>query len=511
MSDNKIVVKNTCVIINDYNFGDCEKLENYFRIYNMISRSYYYIGLHYDVENKRLFLPRGIDIFFIENIFNTKAHVEKNMYNEYQVFDNILIKYLTRDDNQKTALRFMLGEGEYFATKYKSQLQINLNTGKGKTYLAIATMAYTGIKTIVITYSTSILNQWKDRTMEYCNMSKKDIYNISGSGCIYRLLNMDENRLNSIKLFLVTHATLKSYSDTHGWDKLNELFKILRIGIKVYDEAHLNFENMCKIDFYTNVYKTFYISATPARSSEEQNRIYQLSFKNILAIDLFDEENDPHTDYIAIKYNSKPTPQQISQCKNQYGLNRNKYTNTVVNSNYFYMLIRVLIDIIENNLLPHEKCLIYIGTNEAIVKVYNWIIQNYPEYRYNIGIYTSIVEEQDKVKALNKRLILSTTKSAGAAVDIKDLKMTIVLAEPFKSEVLARQTLGRTRNDNTMYIDIVDTGYFHCSKYFSYKKNIFTKYAKDVSVIDISENELISRSDKLIEKRNNHIMPVQYL
>ena len=85
----------------------------------------------------------------------------------------------------------------------------------------------------------------------------------------------------------------------------------------------------------------------------------------------------------------------------------------------------------------------------------------YPQYKTQIGIYTSIIPDSEKEDQLNKRIILSTTKSCGSAMDIHGLKVTVVLAEPFRSEVLARQTLGRTRDDNTYYIDCVDDGFFY--------------------------------------------------
>ena len=43
--------------------------------------------------------------------------------------------------------------------------------------------------------------------------------------------------------------------------------------------------------------------------------------KNIPSIELFDDDIDPHTNYIAIKYNSNPKPSDVIACKNQYGLN----------------------------------------------------------------------------------------------------------------------------------------------------------------------------------------------
>jgi hypothetical protein len=86
------------------------------------------------------------------------------------------------------------------------------------------------------------------------------------------------------------------------------------------------------------------------------------------------------------------------------------------------------------------KVLIYIGTNDAIAKVYNHIMSEFDFLDGHVGIYTGITDPSIKEQQLTKKYILSTTKSCGAAQDIRDLAVTIVLAEPFKSPVLARQT-----------------------------------------------------------------------
>ena len=507
---NKIVVKNTCIIINDYEFNSNPQLENYFRLFDPNRHAYYYIGIYYNRETKQLFLPRGLDIYFIENILNEKAFIEKNQYYPFSVCKDILIKFMPKDNVQKQALRFMLGEGEYRDTKYKSQLQVNLNTGKGKTYVSIATLAYTGIRGIVITYSSDILRQWKDRTQEYCNIKASDIYTINGSGNIMSLLNRSEDQLNKYKLFLVTHNTLKSYGDKNGWNKVGELFEFLHIGIKIYDEAHLNFTNTCMIDFHTNVYKTYYLTATPARSNVDENRIYQLAFKNVLAIDLFNKDVDPHTDYVSFLYHSHPEPQIISACKNKYGLDRNKYVNYITTNEFFLKAFVILMEIVLPNLSIYDKCLIYIGTNEGIYNVYNYFIDFYPEWMYHVGIYSSAVSDERKIEALNKSIIFTTTKSAGAALDLPGLKFTIVLAEPFKSEVLSRQTLGRTRADNTFYYELVDKRFYHCRKFYQCKKPIFAEYAKSCTEITIEDEELENKFSRILQKRKNYLYPLQY-
>lgn len=207
---------------------------------------------------------------------------------------------------------------------------------------------------------------------------------------------------------------------------------------------------------------------------------------------------------MGIKYNSHPLPRNASDCKNAYGLDRNKYTNYVVEQENFERLLHILIGMVKRKPGKH---LFYIGTNDAIIKVRNWIYYYYPEFIGEVGIYTSLTTT-DKKAELEKKLILSTTKSAGAAMDIQGLVETVNLAEPFKSKILAQQTFGRTRADNTLYKDIVDTGFFYTKSYYDFKKSTFSKYATKCSEIVLSDQELKERAEKEIARHDSMIHPV---
>ena len=497
---NKIVVKHSCIEINNYNMGDNSKLEYIFSIYDRLRHTRFLKAVQYNEDEKKLIIPRGVDIYYIENLFQTRAYIDSKC-NEYDFIDDIKIKYLPRDDVQKETLQFMTGNSvKYRDNKSKSQLAVNLSTGKGKSYCSIATVCILKIRSIIITSSVNVINQWKDYILEYTNINPKDILILSGSSSINRIYKKD---ISNYKFILCTHGTLRSYADSNGWDSIGDLFKYLRVGLKFYDESHLDFDNMCKIDFNTNVYRTYYITATKARSNKEENNIYQLYMKNIPSISLFDPEQDPHTHYIAILFNSHPSAYDISQCKNQYGLDRNKYTNYLITKPNFYKITATIIELA----LKHDgKTLIYIGTNHAIDTVYEWIILHYPYLNGNVGIYTSKTTG-NKDEQLEKKIILSTTKSCGAAMDINGLKMTVVLNEPFKSEVLAKQTLGRTRANNTYYIEIVDTGFMQIKKFYQYKKRIFSEYAldcKEIIMNDIQLNNVyVPEGIKMVQYVNN--------
>lgn len=493
----KIEVRNTCIIVNDYNMGDSPQLEEIFRVYDPITHSFSTFGMYYDEENKRLFLPSGLDLWKIRGYFNQKYY-KRTTNHPYKKIDNILMRYKPRDEQQEEALRFMVGVNEYEQNQHLNQLSVNLNTGKGKTYVSICTIAVLKVKTMIITGSNSLLSQWKDEILKYTNLQSSDVVQISGSDTINMMLMGNSKKALDAKIFLCSHGTLRSFGDTYGWDKVYKLFEYLGIGIKLFDEAHTNFINMLMIDFYTNVWKTYYVTATPGRSSWRENRIFQLSIKNVPGIDLFDENNDPHTNYVAIKFNSRPSPQQISMCKSKYGLDRMKYIDYLTKQPNFYSMLRIIMDLV---IKCKGRVLFYIGTNEGILRVYYWLSKNYPEFLGDIGIFTSLLSSEEKLKEKKKKLLLSTTKSAGLGEHIEGLKMTIVLAEPFKSEIIARQTLGRTRDNDTVYIELVDLGFKYVKKFYFAKLPIFNKYALDVSDTTIDQYELDRRSENIIRQR----------
>ena len=498
----RIKVGSSQIIVEDYTLGECQSLEKNFSVWNPITHRYDILGMYYDKEHRRLYLPRGLDIYRIKGYLNERYH-DVIPPNNYQTIDNILMKYQPRDDEQKVALRFMCGVNEFEDNFNQSQLCLSLQTGKGKTYCSVATASFLKIKCIVITHSNTLLKQWSDNIKEYTNLVDDDILFINGSPMMNMILNKKSQKAERAKIFMCTHATIRSFADTYGWEKLNDVFKNLGIGIKFIDEAHKNFNNMLMIDFFTNVYKTYYVTATPQRSDWKENKIYQLSLKNVPNIDLFNEDNDPHTSYLAIKWNSRPTAIQISSCHNSYGLDRNKYVDYVTQQPNFYKIMTIVMDMV---IKCNGRVLMYIGTNDGILRVYNWIGKNYPEFLGSVGIFTSLVSKEEKInRERPKKLLLSTTKSAGEGEDIRGLKMTIVVAEPFKSEVLTRQTLGRTRDRNTMYIELVDMGFSQIKKFYYHKLSIFNKYATDTNDTIIDQYELDRRYENIMKSRENKL------
>lgn len=502
---NKIETRHTCIIIHNYDMGDNESLERTFSIYDKLYHKYFPKGIYYDSEKKDLYLPSGIDLFYVIKSFGEDIF-RKVQPDPFDPITPIKLRYPPRDETQQKAIRFCVGEGEYPNNKRATQISLNLNTGIGKTYVAITVAAYFSVRTMMITSSLDWINQWREKILEYTNLNDDEVYIIAGSTSIAKLLNGMKD-ISKIKFFLCSHDTFKAYANKYSWEILGELFKKLKIGIKIYDEAHLNFDSICMIDFFSDVWKTYYLTATPMRSDNREDFIYQISFKNVPKISLFDEDNDPHTEYIAILFNSHPQAIDINQCQNAYGFDRIKYTNYLITRPNYFKILKVLMKIVQTKVSSDGRVLIYIGTNFAISITYNWLKFYYPEM--SIGIFSSLVPKEEKRNQLNNKLILTTTKSAGAALDIPNLELTIILNEPFKSQVLARQTLGRTRAKNTMYVDIVDVGFKTLKFYYTTKKKIFSKYATRCTEIQLSDFELNNRIMDIYREELDKIKEIQ--
>ena len=69
----RIIVRNSSIVITDYELGSCLRIENCFYKYDMITHSKSPLGMYYDKETKCLCLPRGIDIWFVEKYIGAKA------------------------------------------------------------------------------------------------------------------------------------------------------------------------------------------------------------------------------------------------------------------------------------------------------------------------------------------------------------------------------------------------------------------------------------------------------
>lgn len=494
----KVEQRHTCIVIHNYIRGDEEYFERYFQVYNRGRFCFEDVAMYLDDKTNTLYIPAGVQEWIIYKYFGTDIFC-KVKPDSYEQVKQIKLKTSPRDNAQKEALSFCIGGEKYLENANAKQLFLNLNTGKGKTYVMVATSAYFSVKTAIIMCSLDWIKQWKEKILEYTNTKEDEIYIISGLASIAKLFKGFKDH-NKIKYYLMSHDTLRIYGDKYGWRKIRKLFQYLKIGIKVYDEAHLYPINIFKIDYFTDVWKTYYLTATPMLSDPFRNIVFQRAYATVPKINLFDENIDPHTDYLPVLFNSHPSPVDLMDCQTRYGFSIIWYANYLVEKPVYYYVLYIILDWAMERLSPEGKILIYIGTNRGIQLTYNWLRYVYPFY--SIGLFSSLVAKEEKRNQLDNKIILSTSKSAGAAVDISNLEITIDIADPAKSQVVIRQKLGRTRNWYTTFIDTVDVGFPQLKSYYEQKQPIFKKYAaRMLAPVVLSDKNIRERLHKISQKQ----------
>lgn len=249
MSEN-ILVKHSSIVVPEYTPGDSTKIEKMLSVWDKVNFKVKTPGLQYDEESKTLYLPRGMDVSYIEHLLQRRAQLETEPDPHSKA--SIRLKTEPRNNIQVKSIAFLLGQGKY-NTGQSSQLALNLDTGDGKTYVTIAGLSFMKTKAMILTHAESIKEQWRKSLTDMTDLLDEQILNVDGSKTIRMIMKLKGEP--PWKVFLVNRRTIQSYAKKEGWDAVHEFFKKIKIGVKVYDEAHIEFETMMHIDFHSNTKK----------------------------------------------------------------------------------------------------------------------------------------------------------------------------------------------------------------------------------------------------------------
>ena len=99
-------------------------------------------------------------------------------------------------------------------------------------------------------------------------------------------------------------------------------------------------------------------------------------------------------------------------------------------------------------------------TINGIERTIEYLEENHPGI--SVGAYHSKVSPEDKAKAVECKLIVTTEKSLGEGADIHGLK-AVINTESFKSLIITEQIIGRLRkpddDSGCIYIETVDRAF----------------------------------------------------
>lgn len=485
MREHEVTLYQTHIEVSNYRAGDLPDVELEMSKKNKQLHCLEVIGYYVDESTDTLYLPRGFDIHMLERQTRSKAR-EISCNHPITKMSDVELNYEPKNQNQEAAIDFLTESGVYQLPKVHSQLGLNMPTGSGKTYCAIAAAVKKKYRPIIICHTDKIKNQWITSIDKFT--TSENVCIIEGSFIIRKFMDGELDPLD-YDFFIVSHQTITSYANDEGWFSINDFFDKLQIGVKILDETHLYLHNMIMIDFYTDVQRTWYLTATFGRSDIQEDIIYHKAYSTVFR---FGEcmARERHTLTFVVLINSQPDSEAQRQVlySNSYGYSAQNYMT--------YEFLE------ESDLLMQtiKKCLnqsknldgirmVLSGLQKSSELIRDEIAEEYPDW--------DVIVNHSKEPATQEEMedsdcICCTQKLMGTGADIKGLRI-VILTEPMASKLNMTQTIGRLRpyidengeQRDTVFYYIIDMGFRKCVDMYDRIMPTIRRLSKSVQIFDL--------------------------
>lgn len=371
-----------------------------------------------------------------------------------------------------------------------TNIAVTLQAGGGKTLVAKHVMNILKVRTFIMMRG-GYLDRWIPDLEESFEFKRGDLIVVRGQKDLQTVLELaDAGELES-KVIMSTIDTVATYMKDYAKfphvrkrykAEPKDLFKALGVGLVVFDEGHQNAHKAMRVFCHTHVPKFITLSATLETQETFKNNIYRIMYPD-------DQRRNGGYRNIYIGVSAlmyKFRNMRNIRTKGYMGAYSHvNFENSLMRPNNkmslsgYLGLVKYSVDLkYMQDYKPGTKCLLFFATVKMCDKAVKYLKEKYPHLK--IGRYTA----KDKMDVLDDSdIIVSTVLSAGTAVDIINLRTTI-MTTAMDSQISNEQSLYRTRPVKD-YPDLTpEFCYFVCidiEKHLTYhrnKKKIFNKRVK---------------------------------
>lgn len=427
-----------------------------------------------DAYMPRFIKPESIQMFY-PNIQSSQNYLSTAPAGDIRM----KMIHAPRDDTQKSAIAFlteMAKSDNECAARF-----LSLPTGGGKTFVTISALAELGKRAMIFVDTLDLANQWVKEINTHSSLRAGETMILSGQDSITRALKNDK-----VKIFICMHQTAHAYMETAP-GAFASLMNSLRIGVRVFDEAHVDFGNIIKINSVSDVMYSIFLTATPGRSGYENDRLYHDIFDSV---PLFSGTavNRYHT-VVVCRFDSKPTDKMLMSSTIQHGasdwFSGVKWADFIVTPECYPNYEKALFSLIDQFglIVRGKKFFIMCPTIELIKKTQESINKH---YHIEPSLFIGEADTEEREKALKSRIVITNEKMLGKGLNVLDLDALINFVQ-YGSPIMAKQIMGRLRNipgHNHLMFDITDAGYPDCERLQKARLKFYRFNAKEVIYLD---------------------------
>lgn len=370
-------------------------------------------------------------------------------------------------ENENISLKFKgkLRDYQYnIANKYinfvsdKGGALLEMDTGLGKTVLALYILAQLNVKTLILVHKEFLLNQWVERIHEFLPNAR--IGRVQG-----KIINIDNT---DIVMGMIQSISTKEYKNTQ-FDSfgLTIIDEVHHMGAEVFSNA-LNkivtrytlglSATMKRKDGLSSVFKMFLgnILHSEKRDTSEVN---------VLVNKMEYKVNDSDFNEIIMDYRGNPSYVKMISKICEYNP-RNEF------------ILEIITDIVKNK----EAHIILLAHNKSML---NYLYEAISFRKIcDVGYYIGGMKEEELKKSETKQLLLATYSMAAEGLDIKTLN-TLILATSKTDVVQSVGRILRTKHMQPVIYDIVDS-HENFKKQFITRKKFYIKQKYKINSISNS-------------------------
>lgn len=340
---------------------------------------------------------------------------------------------------------------EYFSNPEGPRSRVvTLQTGKGKGLVACSAIGRWSVRTAIVV-KAEYLEKWQEEVEGFFKLGKDDLYVIQGSKALISLMHLALEGTLKAKLLIISNKTFQNYLkdyETHynQPERLypiapDDFYEVLQVGIRLIDEVHQDFHLNFKQDTYTHIPLTMALSATLDSDNPLLNKMYQLMWPvETRGPDV------PYDRYIAATcmWYQAYTPDRLKHKNGQGQYSHTEFEKSILRhvgtlKNYLKMLCDITARTYVEHRVEGQKMLIFCSTIAMCSELTRTLKQTFPQLK--ISRY---VGEDEWENLHNADIVVSTIQSAGTAVDIANLRYTLMTVA-LSNKQTNIQVLGRLR------------------------------------------------------------------
>lgn len=490
--EDKLIFRHSHVAITNFNPKKNEEFLKSLSVFDQTKWTYRRMAGYYVPELHEFRVPRGYNTGLLAKFFpHHRPMVDNGAYPDERSDAKLMVG--PRDDMQKAALSFLCSQGEFRKNAQFTVLLVDAAPGFGKTWSCIAASCFMHARVIVISPIAKLLDQWRESFLKFTDMKEDEVLIVQGSKACDRIL---DGKCKDVKAFIFSTDTVISYQKARGNLATIDMFHSTGAYLKVIDEVHLEMKANSMIEALCNTRMTFYASASPTRSDRKGKWIFSSCYHNVPRFSNYvaKVKEDLYLDIMVVPYRFIPTVRQIKRMVHPRTgwLNSNSYEKEVFGaaqsgqSDLFSRLERML-QWTKMQLKENNRVLILVESIEGTAIIQEIAERVFPgeTSRY----YGTGLSKTEKAEALEKRIIVATSKSMGTGADVAGFQHIYALGT-YSNVIAAIQKPGRGRKlaDGTqvVYIEFVNFTYAKTAKQFETRKGELMKMSRTGNLIWIN-------------------------